>query len=215
MIESAAVFGMAGGAVGAIGSVPYLRDTWRRATVPHRGSWFIWGVLELVALASQRADGAHWSLVPLASQALGTWVVVGLALGRGTGGLSRLDVALTAVAGAGIAGWLLVDAPVIATVCAMVADFVAVAMMLPKTRREPNSETLSTFAAASLGGALTAAAVGSVTVPLLVYPVYFFLVNAAVVAVIAYRRSDRSPVPRIVVRPTSRDTSSRLGIPAP
>lgn len=207
MIESAALFGMAGGVVGAVGSVPYLRDTLRRVTVPHRGSWFIWGVLELVALASQQADGARWSLLPLASQALGTWLVFGLALGLGCGGLSRTDMALTCLAGVGVAGWFLVDEPVVATTCAMAADLIAVLMMLPKTWRGPHSETLSMFALASLGGLLTAAAVGSLTVPLLVYPVYFFLVNAAVVGVIAYRRADRSRDRRIVVSPTSRETS--------
>ena len=207
MIESAALFGMAGGVLGAVGSVPYLRDTLRRVTVPHRGSWFIWAVLELVALASQRADGARWSLLPLACQALGTWLVFGLALGWGSGGLSRGDLALTCLAGAGVAGWLLVDEPLVATTCAMAADLVAVLMMLPKTWRQPHSETVSMFTLASLGGVLTAAAVGALTVPLLVYPVYFFLVNAAVAGVITYRRADRSRVPRTVVSPTSRETS--------
>jgi hypothetical protein len=207
MIETAALFGMAGGAIGAVGSLPYLRDTLRRVTVPHRGSWFIWAVLELVALASQQADGARWSLLPLASQALGTWLVFGLALALGSGGLSPVDLVLTAVAGAGVAGWFLVDEPLVATACAMAADLLAVLMMLPKTWREPHSETVSLFALASLGGVMTAASVGSVAVPLLVYPVYFFLVNAAVVAVIVYRRADRPPGPRIVVSPTSRETS--------
>src|SRR4051794_18344451 len=122
MIESAALFGMAGGAIGAVGSVPYLRDTVRRVTVPHRGSWFIWAVLELVAVASQHAEGARWSLLPLASQALGTWLVLGLALALGCGGLGRADLALTCLACAGVAGWFLVDEPLVATTCAMAAD---------------------------------------------------------------------------------------------
>jgi len=119
--------------------------------------------------------------------------VLGLALGLGSGGLSRVDLALTCLAGLGVAGWFLVDEPLVATGCAMAADLVAVLMMLPKTWRQPHSETLSMFALASLGGVMTAASVGSLAVPLLVYPVYFFLVNAAVVGVIAYRRAARSP----------------------
>ena len=80
MIEYAAAFGLAGGALGAAESLPYLRDTLRRTTVPHRGSWLIWGVLEVVAVEAQRADGARWSLVPLATQALGTCLVFVLSL---------------------------------------------------------------------------------------------------------------------------------------
>ena len=187
MIESVAVFGLLAGALGAASTLPYLRDTLRRATVPHRGSWLIWGVIEVVALESQRADGARWSLVPLASQALGTCLVFALAVRFGSGGVSRTDLALIGLAGVGVAGWLAADEPVIATSCVIAADFVAALMMLPKTWRQPGSETLATYVFASLGGAATVGAVGVLSVPLLIYPVYFILVNAGLAGVIVYR----------------------------
>jgi len=92
-----------------------------------------------------------------------------------------------ALAGGGVAGWLMVDEPVIATVCVIVADFVAALMMLPKTWRQPGSETLATYVFASLGGAATVGAVGLVSVSLLIYPVYFMLINAGLATVICYR----------------------------
>ena len=49
MFSSAAMFGVLAGAVAAACTVPYVRDTLRGNTVPHRGSWLIWGVLEVVA----------------------------------------------------------------------------------------------------------------------------------------------------------------------
>ena len=51
------------GLVGVADTVPYVRDTVRGRTRPHRGTWLIWGVLAIVACVSQRADGASWSLV--------------------------------------------------------------------------------------------------------------------------------------------------------
>jgi hypothetical protein len=65
-----------------------------------------------------------------------------------------------------------------------VADLLAALMMVPKAWREPHSETLSTFVLASASGALTALAVGTLSVPLLAYPVYFVAVNAGLAAVI-------------------------------
>jgi hypothetical protein len=60
--------------------------------------------------------------------------------------------------------------------------------MVPKTHRDPHSETLATFALASLGGALAAGAVGVLDVSLLLYPTYYCLANGAIAVLIARRR---------------------------
>lgn len=189
MIEATAACAMLGGALGAIGSIPYLRDIWRRSTVPHRGSWFIWSVIEVVAVESQRADGARWSMIPLVTQAAGTCVVFALSLPLGTGGVSRVELALIALAGGGVLGWFMADEPVIATACVIIADFIAALMMLPKAWRYPHSETTSTFALSSLGGVMTVGSVGVLSLPLLIYPVYFFFINAILTLLICYRRA--------------------------
>ncbi|MEP6666911.1 MAG: hypothetical protein ABJA81_10720 [Nocardioidaceae bacterium] len=146
-------------------------------------------MIEVVAVEAQCADGARWSLIPLVTQAVGTCLVFALSIRLGSGGVSRVELALIALAGAGVLGWFAVDEPVIATICVIVADFVAAMMMLPKAWREPQSETMSTFALASLGGLTAAGSVGVLSLPLLMYPVYFALINAVLTLVIGYRRS--------------------------
>lgn len=198
-------FAALGGAVGVVGTVPYARDVWRRTTVPHRGSWFIWCVIEVVSVEAQRADGASWSTLPLGVQALGTGVVFGLSLRLGVGGLSRTELILMAVAGIGVLGWFAADEPVIATGGAIVADFVGVVLMVPKAWRQPHSETLSMFGLAAVGGVLTAASVGAPTPGLLVYPVYFALVNGLVAWLLWHRRA-------VVARPTEVVHRSSAGV---
>ena len=61
--------------------------------------------------------------------------------------------------------------------------------MVPKTYRDPESETLSRSRFASLGGALAAGAVGAVDVSLLLYPVYYCVINGAIALLIWERRS--------------------------
>lgn len=210
VIEIAAVAALLAGLLGVADTVPYLRDTIRRSTVPHRSTWLIWSVIEVVAVQAHIADGARWSLAPLIIQAVGSCLILGLSVRLGSGGLSRIDLALIALAGVGVAGWLAVDTPMVATVCVIAADLIAAVMMLPKTWRAPETETLSTFVLAAVGGALTVGAVGSMSVALLVYPVYFFLVNAALALVIAYRRRllghgrrTRSTVPTLALVPAT------------
>jgi hypothetical protein len=96
--------------------------------------------------------------------------------------------AAIAVAGAGVIGWILADEPIVATACVVAADLIGTAMMMPKTYRDPESETLVTFALASLAGALAAGAVGVLDVSLLLYPIYYCGANAAVALVIHQRR---------------------------
>jgi hypothetical protein len=61
-------------------------------------------------------------------------------------------------------------------------------MMVPKTYRDPGSETLATFALASLSGALAVGAVGTLDPSLLLYPAYYCLANGALAVLIHHRR---------------------------
>jgi hypothetical protein len=57
------VLGILAGILSVPDAVPSARDVMRRTTRPHRGTWLIWSTLAIVALASQVADGAEWSIV--------------------------------------------------------------------------------------------------------------------------------------------------------
>jgi hypothetical protein len=118
-----------------------------------------------------------------------TSLVFLLAIRRGEGGMSAPNLALIAMAGGGVIGWLVADEPLIAIAGVITADVIAAAMMTPKTYRDPDSETLATFAFASLGGALAAGAVGTADLALLAYPVYYCLCNAAMASLIYSRRA--------------------------
>jgi hypothetical protein len=189
MIELAPLLGLLAGAVGIADTIPYARDILRGSTRPHRGTWLIWSVLAFVVTLSQYADGATWSVIMASVQAVVTALIFGLSVRRGEGGLTRTELVMMAVAAAGIAGWALADAPLVATACVVAADLIGSAMMMPKTYRDPDSETLVTFAFASVGGALAAGAVGSWDVSLLLYPAYYCVINGAIALLIVERRA--------------------------
>ena len=188
MTYTAPVLGVLAGVVGIADTIPYVRDTIRGSTRPHRGTWLIWSVLAIVVFLSQRADGATWSLIMAAAQAVLTGAIFLLSIRRGEGGLSPADVLMLTLASGGVIGWIVADEPVIATACVVAADLIGAAMMVPKTYRDPGSETLATFALASLSGALATGAVGTLDPSLLLYPVYYCLANGALAVLIHHRR---------------------------
>ena len=185
----APVLGVLAGVVGIADTIPYVRNTVGGTTRPHRGAWLIWGVLASVACLSQRADGASWSLVMAAVQAVLTSAIFLFSVRHGDGGLRPTEAVMLALAGGGVVGWIVADEPLVATACVVAADLIGAAMMIPKTYRDPGSETLVTFAFASLGGALAAGAVGAADASLLLYPIYYCLVNGAIAVLIHHRRS--------------------------
>jgi hypothetical protein len=195
LVTLAPVFGVLAGVVGVVDTVPYVRDIMRGSTRPHRGTWLIWGLLAIVVCVSQRADGASWSLVMAGTQAVLTSLIFVLAIRRGEGGLSAVDGILIAIAAGGMVGWVLVDEPMVATACVIVADLIAAAMMIPKVYRDPGSETLVTFVLAGAGGALAVGAVGTADLSLLCYPIYYCLVNWALALLIHQRRALLLAVP--------------------
>jgi hypothetical protein len=185
---AAPLLGVLAALASVVNAIPYIRDTLRGTTRPHRATWLVWAVLAIVVCTSQRADGASWSLAMAAAQAVLTSAIFVLAIRRGEGGLSLPDVVVTAVALAGVIAWIGADEPMAATAAVVAADLLAAAMMCPKTYRDPRSETLASFALASLGGALAAGAVQTPDLALLLYPLYFCAVNAAIAILIGYRR---------------------------
>ena len=184
----APVLGVLAVLVGIADTIPYVRDTLRGATRPHRGTWLIWSVLAVVVCFSQRADGATWSLLMAAAQAILTSLVFVLAIRRGEGGVSAGERLMLAIACGGVIGWISADEPIVATACVVAADLIGAALMIPKTYRDPDSETLVTFAFAGLSGMLAAGAVGAPDLSLLLYPLYFGLVNGAIALLIHHRR---------------------------
>lgn len=129
------------------------------------------------------------------AQAVLTAGVFLLAIPPGEGGLTAGDATMVALAGAGVAGWMVADEPMVATISVIAADLIAAGLMVPKTYRDPGSETLATFALASLGGVLAVGAVGTGDVSLLLYPLYFCAINGAIAMLIAQRRSHASCSP--------------------
>lgn len=188
-MQATVVFGSLAGVTSVLDAAPYVRDVVRRTTRPHRGTWLIWSVLSILAFSSQAADGAAWSIVMVAVDALCTTLILALSVRRGEGGLSRGDLTILAIATVGVAGWALSSAAMIATIFIVVADTLAIGLMLPKTWRDPTSETCAMYALATVSGVLGALAVGDLDPSLLLFPVYFSLANAFLATVIAVRRS--------------------------
>jgi hypothetical protein len=169
-------------------ALPYVRDILKGTTRPHRGTWLIWSALAWLALGSNWADGASWSLLPLAAQAMLCCVIVLLSLPRGEGGLGAGELLMFGIAGLGVYTAVTFTDPTLATYGVIVADVAGALMMVPKSWRDPHSETVSTFVLTSLVGWCALVSVGELDPALMAYPAYYIVVNASIAALLLLRR---------------------------
>jgi hypothetical protein len=176
-----ATFGILSAIVGLIAYPPYLRDMFRGTTKPERASWFIWTVLSGIALASQIAEGATWSLLMTAANTLGVAVIFLQSIKFGVGGLHSRDIISLVIAAAGLALWAFTKQPVLALIIVIIVDAAGAWLTIYIAHKNPESETLSTWIIDCVSNALGLLAVGALTPSLLLYPAYLLVANASVV----------------------------------
>jgi hypothetical protein len=187
-----ATFGILSAIVGLIAYPPYLRDMFRGTTKPERASWFIWTVLSGIALVSQIAEGATWSLLMTAANTLGVAVIFLLSIKFGVGGLHRRDIASLIVAAAGLALWAFTKQPMLALIIVIIVDGAGAWLTIYKAHKNPRSETLSTWVIDCVSNALGLLAVGTLKPSLLLYPAYLLVANGAVVLAMKTASSNRT-----------------------
>lgn len=90
LMTLAPVFGVLAGVVGVVDTIPYVRDIVRGSTRPHRGTWFIWGLLAIVATACVIAADlvAAAMMVPKVYRDPGSETLVTFALAGAGGALA-------------------------------------------------------------------------------------------------------------------------------
>lgn len=181
--------GIAAGVINTIGLLPYLRDIFRHKTKPERATWWIWLVLNFIALSAQWAAGATWSLGLTVGQIVAVGFIAILSITHGFGTFRAKHYISLLIAAAGIGLWKLTNDPLVALVVVVAIDFMAFWLTIVKTWHAPRTETLSAWVFATVAGACGVVAVGDYgDVTKMIYPFYILIGNSFLVWVIVYRR---------------------------
>jgi hypothetical protein len=190
------IFGLLSGVLPIIGAYPYIKDILRHKTKPHRMAVFIWLVLDSIAVASQLAKGATWSVIMPAVGTVELFTGFLLSLKYGMGGTTKKDIGALVLAAVGLILWHFTKQPLIALFVVVGIDLIGTSLVVIKTYAHPHTETFSTWLLSFLAGLFAAAAVGHWSFTLQIYPVCVALGNGAICATILLRRSKIPPKDR-------------------
>ena len=177
------------GAFAFLAEFLYIRDIIRGGeTKPNAVSFFLWTVLQTIALVAQIKAGASLSIVLITCVTLSTAVITVLALvGYGYRKYGKIDLSCLVLAVAAIVLWQITGRPVLAIVLAIIGDFFASLPTVAKTYREPRSEHLTAWAlitVASVLGVLSA----DPDAANLAFPVYLVAMNGAIFSLAYFGR---------------------------
>lgn len=178
-----AIFGFTALVLNLIGYVPYIRDIFLKIVKPHPFTWAIWTILTTIAAFNQiRNDGGYSSLFFISTAILVGLVFI-LSLRFGMGGASKIDRLCFILAAILLVYWLTSKDTHISTVFAVIIDGIGAIPTLIKVYHHPKSETYIQWILAGIAGLLTVLAVPKLEWILLIYPLYVFIMNGAIVSV--------------------------------
>jgi len=175
-----------GAGISVIGLIPYIKDTYRGDTSPHRVTWFLWGFIPLVTFVVQLH--LHVGLVSLTTLVFGLLpfgVLIASAKSHaGAWAITRFDWFCCAISLAGTAVYVVTQRGVLSIVLLLVADFFAGIPTVRKSWTDPTSETWSAFAFSVASTAITLSTVTEWSFAATAFPLYIVVLNTAQVVLI-------------------------------
>lgn len=190
------ILGIMSGVLSTFAYLPYIIDTIARRTNPQRASWLIWSVLGSIAFFSQVFEGAGASLWFAGVQVSGTLIVFLLSIWLGVGGfLDRTDAFVLGTAATGLVLWYFTDTAAYALAITIAISLLGGTVTVAKAFRNPDSETMSTWAISFTASLCAIAAIGRPDWILLAYPLYLLTLNGSIVVAIVLGRATRTARP--------------------
>ncbi len=183
---SAAFFGVLSSFLILIGAIPYIKDIFKKQVHPHVLSWLGWGLITGLGAAAMYADGSTWMAVIVFANTIACLSIVFFSVIRRVGvwETSHFDWFFFAMGLIGVVLWQTLDMPVLALICAMIADFAFGVPTIIKSYKNPETETPFVWIAATLSGFFSLFAIEVVAFHEIAYPVYLLLFDSTVLLLV-------------------------------
>lgn len=184
-------FGYISGFLLLISFIPYLIAIFKGEAKPERASWLLWTILGGISFFSLLSEGATNSLWLPGVQAIGDALIFILSIKYGLGGLMKRDKIALAAAGMSLLLWYFTKEASVALVFAIIIDGAGAVLTMIKSYEEPITEPMSAWVLTCLGGFIGIFAVGNWQPIFIIFPLYIFVANLAIIISILLGRKNK------------------------
>ena len=185
-MELKAIFGILSSIFVLIGGVPYIKDIYYKKAHPHVLSWTGWGFITALGGFAMLAEGSKWVVAILFANTLLCLVVAGYSIINKVGILStsKIDFVFFGLGILGLILWQTLNLPILAIICAIIADFSFGLPTIIKTYKNPKTETYFVWFTAAISGLLSLFAIQNFTFSGAGYPLYLFIYDIIVLLLV-------------------------------
>lgn len=175
--------------IGIVSYIPYLRHLFAGKTKPHAFSWFVWFMINAIAFSAQISAGAGAGAWVTGFTGIACLVVTIAAWKVGRQNITRLDWLFFAGALGALAVWAVTDDPLWSVILITGIDALAFIPTFRKSYHKPDEETASVYALSAVKFAVSLAALSTVTLTTVLYPLSLVITNGLFAALILWRRN--------------------------
>jgi hypothetical protein len=186
MIIEPAVFGVLSSLAILVGAGPYIRDIVNKKIHPHVLSWLGWAFITGLGASAMYAEGSTWLAVIVGANTITclSVVIFSLVAKVAVWKSSKYDSLFFTLGIIGLILWLTLDLPVLALVCAILADFAFGIPTILKTYNEPSTETPFAWSMSTLSGLLSLFAIQTFAFYEVAYPIYLFVFDSVMLLLV-------------------------------
>jgi len=181
-----AIFGILSSTAIFVGGIPYINDIIKRRVKPHILSWLGWGFITAIGGFAMLAEGSTWAVALIFANTVMCLVIAFSAMAIKTGVWSTgfQDYAFLGAGLLGIVLWQTLNMPVLALICAILADLAFGIPTIIKTFKDPSTETPFLWAMSVLAEIFGLLALSNFSFSEAAYPVYLFIFDLIIFLII-------------------------------
>ncbi|MBI4836079.1 MAG: hypothetical protein HY817_02360 [Candidatus Abawacabacteria bacterium] len=171
-----------------ISPIVYARAILRGEAKPHRTTRFVLLVITALSTASLLANNNTVAVWLAGVSTLQAIIIFALSIKHGMGGWAKLDILCLIIAVVGIIVWQTTNNPILGLYFSILADFTGMIPAIIKTYRFPKTEIVTFFLLDTIAAVFTLFAIDQLILENIAYPIYIFVINLIMCALIVAPR---------------------------
>jgi hypothetical protein len=183
------ILGLAAVIIGAYSYIPYLIGMKAGRVKPHVFTWFIWGLVTIIAYVAQASDMAGPGSWVMLFTGIVCFFIAACALKVGEKQIVRSDWVCFFLALSAIPLWMLTNSPLLSVILICIIDLIGFIPTFRKSWSKPWDEDWQVYLICAAKFAVSLFAINNISLITTLYPIVLVVLNGGFFVMLMIRRN--------------------------